>query len=220
MGHTRFLCILLLALSLASVSGRPEDTLEKIEDLVDKDFGRRFPRHGRNLLYWFCREYIKFDNNGKMQPTKDPEDGEFGFHYYGNREYLLPSLHNQRWYDYYVVGNLNEENFPWGERLPNYVLEEFRRSMNLNSQDENNRDRIIVRITPDGAIDRVYITQHYDINSNRGSQYDPDNTYRISTDLIRAIRNIPREWFFLRLSQRTRVPYAVCGRSGDNEPDL
>ncbi|KAG5841806.1 hypothetical protein ANANG_G00170860 [Anguilla anguilla] len=196
MGHTRFLCILLLALSLASVSGHPEDTLEEINDLVGNDFGHNFPRHGLNLLYWFSSEYITFDNNDNMQPATDPKQGVYGFHKYQNREDLLPSLCNQIGYDYYTVGNLlKNENLPQGERLPNYVLEEFRQSMTLNSRNQRNRDRIIVRRTPDGAIDLVYITQHHDINSDHGSEYDLNNTYRISKDLIKAVRNLMRESF-------------------------
>ncbi|XP_064176050.1 uncharacterized protein LOC135246583 [Anguilla rostrata] len=232
MGDTRFLCIFLLAFSLASVSGCPEDTLEEINDLAGKDFGRRFPRHGRNLLYWFCREYITFDNNGNMQPAKDPEQGAFGFHYYGNIEHLLPSLYNQIGYDYYTVGNLlGSRNLPRDERLPNYVLVMFRQSTTRSPRSQRNRDRIIIRRTPYGAIDRVYITQHYHFSSGRGSRYDPNNTYRISTNLIRDIRNLPSQRSLQRLSRRPTVRppiprYAVCGKTDRqahprvNEPDL
>lgn len=219
MGHTRFLCIFLLALSLASVSGRPEDTLRKIKDLGDKDFGHNFPRHGLNLLYWFCREYITFDNNDNMQPAKDPKQGAFGFHYYGNKEDLLPSLYNQKGYAYYIVGNLfDDRNLPQGEKMPDYVSEEFGRSKNLDSRDQNNKDRIIVRRTPYGTIDRVYITQHYDYSSNRGSQYDPDNTYAVGTDLIKAVRNLTREKFLKPFAPRTRGHYALCHPERGSSP--
>ncbi|XP_061111267.1 uncharacterized protein LOC133137185 [Conger conger] len=211
MGHPSFPCIVLLALGLVSISGLPEDTLRKIKDLGDKDFGHNFPRHGLNLLYWFCSEYVTFDNNNNMQPAQDPENKAFGFHYYGNKENVLPSLRNQRDYAYYAVGNMfDDRNLPEGRKLPAYVTEEFGRSKNRDSRDQNNKDRIIVRRTPYGGLDRVYITQHYDFDSGHGSAYDPQHTYAVSADLIRAIGRLSRERFLEPFPPRTRGHYALC----------
>ncbi|KAJ8397431.1 hypothetical protein AAFF_G00439800 [Aldrovandia affinis] len=221
MGHLSFLCGFLLVLSLVSVSGRPEDTLRKIPDLGEKDFGHNFPRHGLNLLYWFSRDYITFDNNNNMQPAQDPKEGAFGFHYYGNKEALLPSLRNLRGYTYYTVGNLFDgKDLPESQRLPDYVAEEFRSSKNLDSRDQNNKDRIIVRRTPFGSVDQVYITQHYDFNSGHGSAYDPDNTYGIGAGLLMEIRNLSREKFLQPFASRTRSHYAKCHpERGSSQPD-
>ncbi|XP_036375359.1 uncharacterized protein LOC118771457 [Megalops cyprinoides] len=211
MGHLTFLCGVLLALSLVSVSGRPEDILKKIQDLEGKDFGHNYPRHGLNLLYWFAHEYITFDNNNNIQSKQDPKEGVFGFHYFGNKEAVFPSLRNQRGYNYYAVGNLfDSQNLPESQRLPDYVTEEFRSSKNLDSRDQNNRDRIVVRRTPYGSIDEVYVTQHYDFSAGHGSQYDPDNTFRISSDLLKDIRNLPRDKFLKPFPPRARTHYALC----------
>ncbi|KAJ8272722.1 hypothetical protein GJAV_G00092650 [Gymnothorax javanicus] len=221
MGHQSFLCVFLLVLNLVSVSGRPEDILRKIRELGDKDFGHNYPRHGLNLLYWFSRDYITFDNNDNMQPAKDPKQGAFGFHYYGNKEDVLPSLRNQRGYSYYTVGNLfDDKNLPENEKLPYYVSDEFGSSKRLDSRDQNNKDRIIVRRTPYGSIDQVYITQHYDYNSNHGSAYDPKNTYGISKELIKAIRNLSREKFLEPFPTRKRTHYALCHpKRGSIQPE-
>ncbi|KAJ8336750.1 hypothetical protein SKAU_G00379700 [Synaphobranchus kaupii] len=220
MGHPRFLWIFLLALSLVSVSGRPEDTLRKIKDLGEKDFGHNFPRHGLNLLYWFSHEYITFDNNDNMQPAKDPKDGAFGFHYYGNKEHVLPSLDNNRKFAYYIVGNLfDDRKLPQNERLPYYVSDEFKSSKNLDSRDQNNKDRILVRRTPYGSIDQVYITQHYDFNTNHGSAYDRENTYAVGKELLKAIRNLTREKFLQPFPSRSRSHYAQChSERGASQP--
>uniref|UniRef100_A0A3B3RHC2 Uncharacterized protein n=1 Tax=Paramormyrops kingsleyae TaxID=1676925 RepID=A0A3B3RHC2_9TELE len=160
------------------------------------EFGSQYPRHGLSLLYWFCHEYISFDNNNEMKPNRDPQDGAYGFHYYGNNEDLLDSLSDHQGYAYYTVGNLLANvNSPDNERLPDYVFRYFRTSRYLYVWDQNNRDRIIVRRTPWGNIDRVYITQHY-TRGTCSSTYDPDNTFRISRELIEDIHSTPRNWYF------------------------
>ncbi|XP_070989538.1 uncharacterized protein [Oncorhynchus clarkii lewisi] len=75
--------------------------------------------------------------------------------------------------------------------LPDYVTHSF---YNLR-EPENNRDRVILRVREDGSnqfiADEVYVTQHYPPNENRGSAYDPDNTYRVNVSLLRQIQSLP-----------------------------
>uniref|UniRef100_A0A8C9RY79 Uncharacterized protein n=1 Tax=Scleropages formosus TaxID=113540 RepID=A0A8C9RY79_SCLFO len=176
-----------------------------------KYFGHNYPRHGLNLLYWFSREFISFDNNDNMQPKEDPKSEAYGFHYYGNKENILPSIRNLKNYSYYVVGNLyDNEDLPSDVRLPEYVTDEFLSSKKFDSNDQNNRDRIIVRRTPFGSIDQVYITQHYNYGSIYGSKYDQNNTYKIGTELLKQIRNMQREAFLKLFGPRSRNHYLIA----------
>ncbi|KAL4623427.1 hypothetical protein GN956_G19213 [Arapaima gigas] len=210
-----FLCILtgfLLAVGPASVSTHPEDILRQISDLRGKDFGHNYPRHGLNLLYWFSHDFISFDNNNNMQAKKDPKSGAFGFHYYNNTENLLQPVDSLSHYSYYIVGNLfgNKNLHLEAEKLPDYVMAEYLSSNNLDSSDQNNRDRIIVRRDRFGSIDQVYITQHYNFDSSHRNKYDPNNTYSISPELLRDIGNMQREEFLKLFGTRTKSHYAMC----------
>ncbi|XP_057673856.1 uncharacterized protein LOC130904822 [Corythoichthys intestinalis] len=182
------LCFAALFLSLTPVHGIKR--LHTINDLKNVDFGRSVPKHSLLLLHWFANT-IDIDNNDVMRLTFDPNLGTYGSHHYGNYERILDPLpHGNIRYRYYTVGNLNRGQVD----LPVYVLhpprEEFR---------GRNRDRIIFRVreqttgwSAGETIDEVYITQHFE-NSNEGTRYDPAHTYRITTNLLRQIREFSVE---------------------------
>uniref|UniRef100_A0A8C2YWY0 Uncharacterized protein n=1 Tax=Cyclopterus lumpus TaxID=8103 RepID=A0A8C2YWY0_CYCLU len=161
-------CCVALFLALTSVS--------------EINFGQSVPKHSL-LLLWFANA-VDIDRNNIMRLTFDPESRAYGSHHYGNYEGLLDDL---SWgnvgYQYYTLGSLNQES---SMQLPPYVVRPP-----TTGYEGNNMDRIIIRIRRPNTgqrvtqmIDQVYITQH--LNNQR--EYDPDHTYRITTDLLRQIR--------------------------------
>lgn len=174
-----------LFLILTSVSAIKR--LKSINDLKQIDFGHSVPKHSLVLLHWFVNT-IDMDNNDIMLLTFDPNT-DYGSHHYGNYERMLDPLPqgNVR-YRYYTLGNLNPGS---SMELPSYVRD---RIPNLMDNDRN-RDRIIFRVrehnTGNAAqhmIDQVYITQHYGTHQHQGTRYDPEHTYRITTNLLRDLR--------------------------------
>ncbi|XP_054614882.1 uncharacterized protein LOC129170838 [Dunckerocampus dactyliophorus] len=178
---------LLLALTYVSAIKK----LNTIADLKKLDFGRRVPKHSLLLLHWFAN-VIDIDNNDVIQLTFDPNKGDYGSHHYGNYERMLnPLPQGDIRYRYYTVGNLYPNQAQ--SQLPDYVLHPQREYMG------GNRDRIIFRVRAHHTawqaretIDEVYITQHYE-NSNSGTRYDPANTYQITTNLLRELREFSME---------------------------
>ena len=82
-------------------------TLNEIEHLKSCGYGVPWPRHGLHLLYWFCNDYVFFDNNRDLVALEHPETENFGFHLFYNRPEddgypLLPGIN----IPYYEVGNL------------------------------------------------------------------------------------------------------------------
>ncbi|XP_035386280.1 uncharacterized protein LOC118240055 [Electrophorus electricus] len=153
------------------------ETLNEMAQLERSRFGRPPPRHGLKLLHWFANDCVTFDGNNNMVSQCDPEDEEYGFHYFENRYdrngiKLLPDVN----FPYYVVGNLNSEG---SHELPGYVSEEY-----TGLKDDSNTDRIIVSLDDDW-FDKVYITTHID-----ESNYDSDNTYRITKGLLKIISRL------------------------------
>ncbi|XP_071390622.1 uncharacterized protein [Centroberyx affinis] len=184
------LCSLVLLLALTTVSAVQK--LNTINDLKKINFGYSVPKHSLVLLHWFANT-VEIDNNDAILLTFEPNSGDYGTHHYGNYERLLdplPQGHARYRYRYYTLGNLNQAT---SMELPSHVTE---RLHNLMEYGERNRDRIIFRVrernTDNTAacptIDQVYITQHYESSQRQGTQYDPANTYRITTNLIRQIR--------------------------------
>lgn len=162
--------LLLLHLTCAAAV----QVLDSIDDLQRVDFGRAVPLHSLLLLHWFAN-MVAMDNNGVMALTFDP-NADYGFHHYCNYERLLEPLpHGCR---YYTVGNLRQGS---ASQLPDYVLDP---QMGVEAE---NRDRIIIRVSGQ-RIDQVFITQHYDTVQQAGAPYDPARTYRVSSDLLRQIR--------------------------------
>lgn len=186
-----FLGCFILCLSLASVCA-VKGTLKSIDDLKGIEFGHTSPRHGLMLLHWLANN-IYNDNNGNMRLNFNPARRDYGFHFYGNADnpHLLPILPYQRG-NYYSLGNLADNNNNNDAlALPDYVTQRFYNSRGP----ENNRDRVILRVRDEGSnqfiVDEVYVTQHYPRNENRGSAYDPDNTYRVNVSLLRQIQSLP-----------------------------
>ncbi|XP_023998004.1 uncharacterized protein [Salvelinus sp. IW2-2015] len=185
-----FLGCFILCVSLASVCAI-KGTLNSIDDLRDIEFGHTFPRHGLMLLHWLANN-IHIDNNGNMRLNFNPTRGDYGIHFYGNADnpHPLPILPRQRG-SYYSLGNLVGNNNNGAMALPYYVTQRFYNSRGT----ENNRDRVILRVREEESnqfiVDEVYVTQHYPPNGNRGSAYDPDNTYRVNVSLLRQIQRLP-----------------------------
>eukprot|EP00063_Salmo_salar_P048954 XP_014023789.1 PREDICTED: uncharacterized protein LOC106583755 [Salmo salar] len=191
MGGKAFLGCFILFMSLASVS-TIKQTLISINDLRGIEFGHTSPRHGLMLLHWLANN-IHTDNNGNMRLNFNPTRGDYGFHFYGNadRPRPLPCLPSESG-SYYSLGNIDRNyNYNGATALPDYVTQSFYNSW----IPERNRDRVIIRVREEGSnqfiVDEVYITQHYPPNENRGSAYDPDNTYPVSFSLLTQIQVLP-----------------------------
>ncbi|KAM6957779.1 uncharacterized protein FYW47_011883 [Aplochiton taeniatus] len=167
--------------------------LHSIRDLRNIDFGGAVPKHSLVLLHWFANN-IDIDNNDVISLTFEPNQEDYGTHHYGNYERLLNNLPHSRsvTYRYYTLGNLyRNNNLHSPLTLPSYVTQG---NHNLRDDDEN-RDRIIFRLRRDTSsetIDEVYITQHYGTALGI-SQYDPEYTYRVSTNLLRELREFSVE---------------------------
>ncbi|XP_037647504.1 uncharacterized protein LOC119501293 isoform X1 [Sebastes umbrosus] len=178
-------CCVALLFVLNSVSA-VQKKLDSINDLKKINFGQSVPKHSLLLLHWFANTVDIDDNNNIIRLTFDPNSGDYGSHYYHNSEGLLVPLHRGSGYRYYTIGNLHQET---SMQLPPYVV------LPQREYEGTNRDRIIIRVGEQNTggqalprIDQVYITQHYDTSENQGTPYDPDHTYRITTNLLRQIR--------------------------------
>ncbi|XP_040046500.2 uncharacterized protein LOC120827569 isoform X1 [Gasterosteus aculeatus] len=178
-------CCVALLLVLTSVSAG-QTKLKSITDLKKINFAQSVPKHSLLLLYWFA-DAVDIDNNNIISLTFDPNAGDYGSHHYGNYEGLLDPLPWGNEYQYYTIGNLNQETVV---PLPPYV-----RHPPATEYFGRNRDRIIIRIRRQNTqgqdlqrIDQVYITQHYDTSENLGTPYDPHHTYRITVNFLREIR--------------------------------
>ncbi|KAF5901693.1 vacuolar import and degradation protein 30-like, partial [Clarias magur] len=157
-------------------------TLNELKQLEESGFGQFYPRHGLKLLYWFANDCLYFDDYNRMCWQYDPDENDFGFRLFENRndksgERLLPDVN----LDYYEVGNLRRKG---ADDLPDYVREDD------DIQDhDSNMDRIIVSVD-DEYFDRVYVTEHSD-----QADFNKEATYCISRGLIMIIRNLTIEDF-------------------------
>ncbi|XP_033998500.1 uncharacterized protein LOC117492368 isoform X2 [Trematomus bernacchii] len=182
-GRVTWCCVALL-LALTSVSA-VQKTLKSINGLKKINFGQSVPKHSLLLLHWFANT-VTIDDNNVISLTFDPNSGAYGSHHYGNGEGLLDTLPRGSHYRYYTIGNLHQET---SDPLPPYVAHPQR------EYDGENRDRIIVRVREQNTgwqtfrrIDQVYITQHFPQRFQHQREYDPAHTYRITTNLLREIR--------------------------------
>lgn len=172
-----FVSCFIIFLSLTSVCVIPK-LLFSISDLRNIEFGRPLPRHGLMLFHWLANN-IQIDDNDNMRLNFNTTRGDYGFHFNGNADNppLLPILSRQCG-RYYSLGNLVRKNNNGAMALPYYVT----RGFNNSELPENNRDRVILRVRNEGfltnqhIVDKVYVTQHYPPNGNRGTGYDPANT--------------------------------------------
>ncbi|XP_037647508.1 uncharacterized protein LOC119501294 isoform X1 [Sebastes umbrosus] len=173
-------CCVALFFVLNSVSA-VQKKLHSINDLKKINFGQSVPKHSLLLLHWFANT-VDIDENDVIRVAFDPNSRAYGSHQYHNFEGLLDRLDRGSGYRYYTVGSLNQGTTM---QLPSYVVRPQREYVGTNS------DRIIIRAREQNIggqalqrIDQVYITQHIE---NQG-EYDPDQTYRITTNLLRQIR--------------------------------
>ncbi|KAJ8001085.1 hypothetical protein DPEC_G00187550 [Dallia pectoralis] len=158
--------------------------LRTLADLSVSGFGRPVPRHGLMLLFWFANDCVDFDNHDNMQIQCYPERGDFGFHYFGNFEKILPILSRERNEKYFEVGNLNTESYPEAIDLLPYVRQYY---LSMRYYHQCNRDRLIIRLNK-RKVTATYVTEHKD-NGNRG-EFDPEHTHLVSPDLIRIIQQL------------------------------
>ncbi|XP_041641377.1 uncharacterized protein LOC121508522 [Cheilinus undulatus] len=164
--------------------------LWSLDDLVKSKFGRPFPRHGLQLLFWFAKdcvtcELVKCVVVMKLVSDCHPERGCFGFHLFGNVEELLPALERPRKRKkkiaYYEVGNLNPETYPASNDLPTYVTQ------NYGFDGDFNTDRVIISYqVKSRVVESIYVTKH---DSAGSGSFSPDDTYEVSSELIQALQS-------------------------------
>lgn len=163
-----------------------------LDQLCDSGFGRPFPRHGLQLLFWFANDCVTCEPVNVMKLVSDcqPGQGFFGFHVFGNVEELLPVLNttrkrkNRRQVLYFEVGNLNTETYPASADLPAYVRENYGLDGNYG---DCNSDRIIISYQARSRlVEAVYVTEHDDDAFGR---FRADRTFEVSCDLIRVLQD-------------------------------
>uniref|UniRef100_UPI0037E835C7 uncharacterized protein n=1 Tax=Semicossyphus pulcher TaxID=241346 RepID=UPI0037E835C7 len=181
-GRVTWSCAALL-LTLTSVSA--VQRLNSIDGLKKIGFGQSVPTHSLVLLFWFANK-VYMGYNNVIRLTFNPNNGDYGSHYYHNSEYLLDEPPQGQ--EYYTVGNLYQET---SVPLPDYVINP------PTLFEEGNRDRIIIRVRG-RRIHQVYITQHFD---HQGTPYDPDHTYQITPNLLRQIRQFSLRGHFQMLGE-------------------
>ncbi|XP_028981043.2 uncharacterized protein LOC114840866 [Esox lucius] len=183
MGRECLPFIFLMLLPVALVWANPP-TLNTTSDLINIEFGHRFPRHGLHLLYFIAHELV-VDDDDVIIPNFVPGRGDWGFFSYSDSKRVFPPLLDQNQQGYYSVGNLNLQI---SYSLPHFVTQSYRLAL---GSAERNRDRVVVRTSPNREyLEAVYITQCYPLNDPRSNQYDPQNTWQISPALLREIRNL------------------------------
>ncbi|XP_039908129.1 uncharacterized protein LOC120746744 [Simochromis diagramma] len=188
-------CCVALLLTFSSVSA-VRRALNSITDLRSVGFGQSVPEQSLWLLRWFANE---IDINGDISLIFDPHSGDYGSHHYRNDEQLLEPL---PWgYHYYSLGNIHREG---SLRLPHHVFQ--------SEHEAGNRARIIIRVREQNVgrrtsqiIDRVYITQHYEIYEDRRTAYDPQHTYQVTTNLLTELRRFSFDRDNINLQSRRVV---------------
>uniref|UniRef100_A0A3Q2PR45 Uncharacterized LOC105918083 n=1 Tax=Fundulus heteroclitus TaxID=8078 RepID=A0A3Q2PR45_FUNHE len=163
-----------------------------LDHLDTSGFGRPFPRHGLQLLFWFSNHCVSFEpaDSGdvmKLVSECQPENGDYGFHKFRNVEELLPVLHKPKKHKstrqllYFVVGNLNAASYPESADLPPFVRE------NHGADGSSNSDRVIISYqAKTRVVDKVYVTEHDDADAGR---FRSDGTHEVSPELIRVLQN-------------------------------
>ncbi|KAJ8367283.1 hypothetical protein AAFF_G00323440 [Aldrovandia affinis] len=161
-------------------------TLNELAQLRDSEFGWPHPRHGLRLLYWLAYDCIRFDYRNMMTLQCNPHQGDYGFHYFENREEDLPFPIDH--YSYYEVGNLQLKK---ANELPPYIRENYTRGLA-----DSNSDRIILSLGPGNMIDRIYVTEHEGLG-----RFDSERTYRISKGLIKLIGSLDLQYFLSQVGE-------------------
>uniref|UniRef100_A0A3B1IZB5 Uncharacterized protein n=1 Tax=Astyanax mexicanus TaxID=7994 RepID=A0A3B1IZB5_ASTMX len=165
-------------------------TLNSLPDLRDAEFGWPAPRHGLNLLYWFATDCVEVNEDNTVSVLCSPSKEDYGFEWFHNNEGLFP----QTGLTYFEVGNLHHEE---AEELPEYVRRGYTGYM-----DDSNTDRIVVGIPKRrgrlrSVLKSIYVTSHDD-----ESNFDPDETFRITPQLLSIISNMERKKFLRRIVPR------------------
>ncbi|XDV15715.1 hypothetical protein PO909_015733 [Leuciscus waleckii] len=168
-------------------------TLNNLSDLRESRFGQPSPRHGLKLLWWFAYECVHIDSNGRMVALYNPKYGAFGFHRFYNADKLLPYSN----IPFYEVGNLHIT-----DSLPEYVTEDDTGFLD----DDSNTDRIIVLFKWfTRRFDNIYVTKHSD-----QTNFDRNQTYCISSDLMKEIKELSREEFLKKtLNESYQIHYQM-----------
>lgn len=161
-------CAVALLLHLTCVSA--VQRLNNINDLRRIPFGQSVSTHSLHLLHWFANQVDMRHNF--IQLGFDP-NSDYGAHYYGNYERLLPQP--PPGFRYYTVGNVD---IAGAERLP----------LSVQTADTYNRARIIFSANRQ-TIGQVYLTQHH--GNRQDSSYDPNRTHEISPCLMRELSQLP-----------------------------
>lgn len=178
--------VIIFVVALSCVSAIQQ--LNSIDDLKRAFSDNLMPMHSITLLHWFA-SIVDIDNNDVLRLSFNI-NGDFGSHYYSNYEKLLPSVPSGN--QYCSVGNINRPRgdvCPITQDFPEYVLYPY---VIEPANTGKNRDRIIVSVQPQSygvrRVSEVYLTQHFRRQDNRGSGYDPDHTFSVSTSLLRQLR--------------------------------
>ncbi|KAL4601585.1 hypothetical protein GN956_G25771, partial [Arapaima gigas] len=112
----------------------------------------------------------------------DPQEGDYGFHHFGNFEKTLPELQKNSEEKYFEVGNL-EVGSQFGARdLPNYVRQDYDYTRRGPG---HNKDRIIVRLKSRNVVMEIYITEHVAWSNG----FDPNCTYLLTPHVVRLIKD-------------------------------
>ncbi|KAM9856701.1 uncharacterized protein ACBR49_000396 isoform 1-T2 [Aulostomus maculatus] len=164
-----------------------------LEHLMNSGFGRPFPRHGLQLLFWFANHCVTCELMNcvvimKLVSDCQPERGLYGFHLFGNVEELLPALNRprrgKRQVMYFEVGNLSTETYPSSANLPTYVRENYEFD---GTHGNSNIDRIIISYQVQSrVVEAVYVTEHDAVVFGR---FNPDRTYEINSEVIVALQD-------------------------------
>ncbi|XP_072240162.1 uncharacterized protein [Leuresthes tenuis] len=158
-----------------------------LEHLMSSGFGRPFPRHGLQLLFWFANHCVACELDSfvvvmKLVSECQPQTGVYGFHRFGNIEELLPVPH--RHFAYFEVGNLSTERYPESANLPLYVRENYGFE---GAYDNCNKDRIIISCqVRTRVVEKVYVTEH---DEAAAGMFRRDRTHEISCELVQALQN-------------------------------
>lgn len=166
-----------------------------LEHLTASEFGRPFPRHGLQLLFWFANHCVTWEQENFVEVMKlvsgcEPETGAYGFHRFGNVEELLPVLHRPKKRKrkkqpvYFEVGNLNADTFPSSAHLPAFVRENYGADGDYSI---SNTDRIIISYQASSrAVETLYVTEH---DAATVGRFRPDRTHLVSSELVRALQS-------------------------------
>ncbi|XP_020783940.2 uncharacterized protein LOC110163348 [Boleophthalmus pectinirostris] len=185
----RVSCLLTLVTLVAVVCSQQDyEELNSIDDLKRVFSEKSFPLHSLILLHWFANN-VDIDNNNVVRVGFNPQ-ADFGSHFYGNYDNLLPSAPSG--FQYFTVGNVNRPRgdiCPISQSFPEYVL--YPHVIEYAATGRN-RDRIIISVQRQNygprRLDQAYLTQHFRRQDNQGSRYDPQHTFLISPNLLQQLR--------------------------------